>query len=74
VARQLNKVCIVGCQELLIAEDRKGCRVGNLWFHEGDILSLDGQTGNVYAGKLEFVVEKPSDRLLEVERWKISRD
>ncbi|MGE5194114.1 MAG: pyruvate, phosphate dikinase [Deltaproteobacteria bacterium] len=70
VARQLNKVCIVGCQELLIDANRRGCRLGEQWFHEGDFVSLDGSSGCVYPGKLEVVMEKPNDCLRQVESWK----
>jgi pyruvate,orthophosphate dikinase len=70
VARQLNKVCIVGCRDLMIPGERRGCRIGGLEFAEGDDLSLDGHSGNVYGGQLEVVVEKPSRYLLEIQRWK----
>jgi pyruvate,orthophosphate dikinase len=70
VARQLNKVCIVGCRQLTVPVGSRGCRLGNRWFKEGDCLSLDGHSGTVYEGKLEVVVEKPIPYLREVERWK----
>jgi pyruvate,orthophosphate dikinase len=70
VARQLNKVCIVGCRELAIPAGRRGCRLGERWFTEGDCLSLDGHSGMVYDGKLNVVVERPTQYLREVERWK----
>ncbi|HMB06188.1 MAG TPA: PEP-utilizing enzyme, partial [Isosphaeraceae bacterium] len=69
VARQLNKVCIVGCRDLVIPGARRGCRIGGLEFAEGDDLSLDGHSGNVYGGKLEVVVEKPTQYLSEIQRW-----
>jgi pyruvate,orthophosphate dikinase len=70
VARQLNKVCIVGCRELVIPAGNRGCRLGGQWFTEGDCLSLDGHTGTVYRGELEVVVDKPAEQLLDVVRWK----
>jgi pyruvate,orthophosphate dikinase len=70
VARQLNKVCIVGCHELTIPESARRCRLGDRWFAEGDSISLDGHTGTIYGGKLEVIVEKPRQYLLEVKRWK----
>jgi pyruvate,orthophosphate dikinase len=70
VARQLNKACIVGCRELAIPAGSRGCRLGNRWFTEGDWLSLDGHSGTVYRGKLDVVVERPTQHLREVERWK----
>jgi pyruvate,orthophosphate dikinase len=73
VARQLNKVCIVGCRELAIEADGKGCRLGGQVLDEGSGVSLDGDTGRVYAGKLEVVVERPTQYLRQVERWQAQR-
>jgi pyruvate,orthophosphate dikinase len=70
VARQLNKVCIVGCRDLLVSKDPLGCRIGTHAFAPGDTLSLDGYTGNVYAGKLEVVGEKPSRYLEQIQDWR----
>lgn len=70
VARQLNKVCIVGCRDLLVSKDPAGCRIGTQSVVPGDTLSLDGHSGNVYAGKLEVVAEKPTRYLEEIQRWR----
>lgn len=73
VARQLNKVCIVGCRALSIDEERHVCRLGERTFHEGDVLTLDGQSGAVHAGALEVITEKPTIYLKEINRWKALR-
>lgn len=70
VARQLNKPCIVGCRDLRIEEHCKSCRIGDHLIEEGAVLSLDGHSGQVYAGKLEISQERPVQYLTEVERWK----
>jgi pyruvate,orthophosphate dikinase len=70
VARQLNKVCIVGCHDLFIPEGNQRCRLGQTWLAPGDALSLDGHSGRVYEGELDVVVSRPSEYLAEVERWK----
>jgi pyruvate,orthophosphate dikinase len=70
VARQLNKVCIVGCRELAIPAGGRGCRLGERWFTQGDCLSLDGHSGTVYHGKLAVIVERPTQHLKEVEGWR----
>jgi len=62
VARQLNKV------RGRDSNDPAGCRIGTQSFAPGDTLSLDGHSGNVYAGKLEVVVEKPTRYLEEIQR------
>ena len=70
VARQLNKVCIVGCQNLVIPADGGERRLGSQPLREGTLLSLDGHTGRVHAGRLEAKTERPTAYLEEVQRWK----
>lgn len=70
VARQLDKACIVGCQALIIDRARHCCRLGAREFQEGDCLSLDGQTGNIYAGSLPVVIDKPDEYVSKIEQWK----
>jgi pyruvate, orthophosphate dikinase len=73
VARQLNKVCIVGCRELVVHETGRGCHIGDQLLEDGATLSLDGHSGHIYAGKLDVVVERPTQYLREVESWKARR-
>jgi pyruvate,orthophosphate dikinase len=70
VARQLNKVCIVGCGDLTLLGGGRGCRIGRDLIGSGASLSLDGHSGRVYSGRLESVEEKPARLLAEVSRWK----
>ncbi len=69
VARQLNKVCIVGCRSLVLEQGHR-CRIGSETFSEGDFVSLDGHTGEVYAGELNVVAERPVDLLAVINRWR----
>jgi pyruvate, orthophosphate dikinase len=73
VARQLNKVCIVGCRDLTVGGEGKTCRLGDEIIEEGSPVSLDGNSGRVYRGKLEVIEERPDQYLREVERWKAGR-
>jgi pyruvate,orthophosphate dikinase len=70
VARQLNKVCIVGCGTMGIDLRKRWVNIAARTYSEGDFISLDGNTGNVYAGALDVIVEKPKKYLAEVDRWK----
>ena len=56
VARGMGTCCVAGCGEIKIDEDKKifTDKAGNT-YKEGDWISLDGSTGNVYAGQLETV-------------------
>ena len=59
VARGMGTCCVSGCGELKIDEENKTLTTpdGKV-FHEGDYISLDGSTGNVYGEKIE--TEEPS--------------
>jgi len=70
VARQLGKVCLVACPGLSIDLDRRDCRIGNRNFHEGEFLSLDGNDGAVYQGRLPVITERPQRELAIVEGWR----
>jgi hypothetical protein len=70
VARQLNKVCIVGCRELAVQSTGVGCRIGDQIIEKGAAVSLDGHSGRIYAGKLEVVEERPTSYLREIECWR----
>lgn len=69
VARQMGKVCVVACRELSIDMAARSCRIGAATLSEGDIISLDGNTGEVFAGPLETVEEKPEHALAALARW-----
>jgi len=70
VARQLDKVCLVGCRELVIDLSSRRCAIAGEWFREGDTICLDGRSGQVYAGEPQRVIEKPLAYLAEVEAWR----
>lgn len=60
VARQMGKVCVVGCGDLEIDYRNKRMTIGDRIIREGQYLSLDGTTGEVYAGQIPT---RPSDIL-----------
>jgi pyruvate,orthophosphate dikinase len=52
VARQMGKVCVCGCSELVIDYAAKTMTAGDTVINEGDDLSIDGTAGAVYAGQI----------------------
>jgi len=60
VARQMGKVCVAGCGELLIDYGRHDMTVKGRTLKEGDWLSIDGSTGEVIEGKIDT---RPSEVL-----------
>ena len=61
VARQLGKVCLVGCTQMQLDAAARTLQVGATTFHEGDLLTLDGNDGTVYAGAMHTAIEPLSD-------------
>ncbi len=70
VARQLGKPCIVGCAALEVDPARQKAQLAGRDLHEGDWLSLDGESGQVFFGRGEVAVEAPQAELAEISRWK----
>jgi pyruvate,orthophosphate dikinase len=69
VARQLGKVCLVGCSALAIDIGRRICRIGREEIAEGEAISLDGNTGAIYRGSLPVVRDRPERELAIVAGW-----
>ena len=67
VARQLGKVCLVGCGELMIDEAAGRVVIGGRIFGTGSQITLDGNTGTVHAGALEVVTREPEDLLARID-------
>ena len=55
VARGMGKCCVSGAGELVINEHEKTVSIHGKTFHEGDEITLDGSTGEVFAGALKVV-------------------
>jgi pyruvate,orthophosphate dikinase len=53
VARQMGKVCVVGCEALNVDYDAHVMRVGEVGLREGDWVSLDGAAGEVIRGEIK---------------------
>lgn len=72
VARQLGKACLVGCGDLQIDETRRRIDFPGRELKEGEWLSIDGESGDVSAGRAEVVIERPEAEIAEVARWRAS--
>jgi pyruvate,orthophosphate dikinase len=72
VARQLGKACVTGCSTLLIDPARRVVTFGERTLAEGELITLDSNTGRVFAGEAAVVVDYPTQWLAEVEKWRQS--
>ena len=55
VARGMGECCVSGCQEIAMDEENKKFVLGGKTFREGDWISIDGGTGNIYDGIIPTV-------------------
>ena len=69
VARGMGKPCVVGCGALDIDEKRKVVRVNGKELREGDWVTIDGSTGNVYIGQVPLVQPELSGYFATLLEW-----
>ena len=55
VARGMGSCCVSGCGDIKMNEAKKEFELGGKKFHEGDVISIDGTTGNIYDGEIPTV-------------------
>ena len=55
VARGMGTCCVSGCGDIVMDEENKKFTLAGKEYHEGDYLSLDGSTGNIYDGQIPTV-------------------
>ncbi len=69
VARGWGKCCIVGCEKLDIDYEKGLFSVDKTTIKEGDYITLDGGTGNVYVGQLKLVKPEPPKAYTTLMSW-----
>ena len=55
VARGMGTCCVSGCSDIAMDEENKKFTLAGKEFHEGDWISIDGSTGNIYDGVIDTV-------------------
>ncbi len=63
VARQMQKAVVVNCPSVEVDPVARRLRVGDREVRAGETISLDGATGSVYAGKVDFRPKRPEELL-----------
>ena len=69
VARGMGERCVSGCQEIVMAEENKTFVLGGKVFKEGDWLSIDGSTGNIYDGVVPTVAATIAGEFGRIMMW-----
>jgi pyruvate,orthophosphate dikinase len=69
VARGMGTCCVSGCGEIKINEEEKYFTLGGHTIKEGDYISLDGTTGNIYLGDMKTVEASISGNFERIMKW-----
>ena len=69
VARGMGKPAVVGAEKMLIDLRARQFAVGNEVVREGDSITIDGTTGNVYLGELRMQAAKLSNQFQQILKW-----
>ncbi|MBE6584481.1 MAG: pyruvate, phosphate dikinase [Ruminococcaceae bacterium] len=69
VARGMGKCCVSGCGDIAMDEENKKFTLAGKTFHEGDCISIDGTTGNIYDGLIPTVDAEISGNFGTIMGW-----
>ena len=69
VARGMGTCCVSGCGDITMDEENKKFTLAGKEYHEGDYISLDGTTGNIYDGQIATVDAKIAGEFGRVMAW-----
>ncbi|MCF7834700.1 pyruvate, phosphate dikinase [Candidatus Gracilibacteria bacterium] len=69
VARGMGKCCVSGCSDIIIDEKNKTMIVNGKTFNEGDTITLDGSTGEVFSGLLKAIDPELSGDFQTIMTW-----
>ena len=69
VARGMGECCVSGCQDIVMDEENKQFTLGGKVFKEGDWLSIDGSTGNIYDGVVPTVAATIAGEFGRIMMW-----
>ncbi|MCC7312845.1 MAG: pyruvate, phosphate dikinase [Sulfuritalea sp.] len=69
VARGMGKPCVSGCDAIHIDDIKKCATIGDTTLHEGDVVTIDGGNGKVYAGEVPTVQAEFNEYMESLLKW-----
>ncbi|MDT8859652.1 pyruvate, phosphate dikinase [Alkalihalobacillus sp. MEB130] len=69
VARGMGKACICGCESVSIDLKGKKFKVGETFVYEGDVITIDGSTGEIFIGEIPMIEPQLSDEFQLLLTW-----
>lgn len=69
VARGMGKCCVAGCHDITVYEDEKYMEIHGVKYHEGDMISINGTDGSVYAAEIATKAPELSGNFGTIMKW-----
>jgi len=69
VARSMGKPCVSGCEAIVIDDSAREAVIGGMTLREGEMITIDGTTGNVYGGSVPTIEPEFVEDLLVLLEW-----
>ena len=69
VARGMGTCCVSGCGDIVMDEENKKFTLAGKTYHEGDYISIDGSTGNIYDGIIPTVDAEIAGEFGRIMAW-----
>ena len=69
VARGMGTCCVSGCGDIIMDEENKQFTLAGKTYHEGDFISIDGSTGNIYDGIIPTVDAEIAGEFGRIMKW-----
>lgn len=69
VARQMGKPCVVGCEAARVDEETRTLKIGNQLLREGEYLTINGSTGDVYIGRIPLIPPQITSEFKTFMTW-----
>ncbi len=69
VARSMGKPCVSGCEAIVIDDVKREAVIGGITHREGETITIDGTTGNVYGGSVPTIEPEFVEDLLVLLEW-----
>jgi pyruvate,orthophosphate dikinase len=69
VARGMGKPCVSGCEAIHIDDVKRSATIGDTTLHEGDVITINGSNGHVYAGEVPTVQAEFSEDMAILLKW-----
>ena len=69
VARGMGKCCVAGCHDITVYEEEKYMEIHGMKYHEGDMISINGTDGSVYAAEIATKAPELSGNFGTIMKW-----